>query len=214
MLIPERRKNDDAVLFRTRLKSLSPSVVSSSTMSVASLHDAAGVPAQVPAPITERDLLPDGTFRVTFAVQWQVPAGIFTIVVEAATALNAFCTSVCEQLAALMACARAFRPQRATNKEVQRSIFSILITRTPAFEGDRISTVKYPPVTTAKSTVPMASIGIGYQPSSSVRVNSLELLESWTLGHTSFRRPQNGIRRDENRGFQHALHSLARGANS
>jgi hypothetical protein len=56
--------------------------------------------------VIESVVLPEGIVRVTGVVQLVTPhAGIFTVVVEIPTAENAACTSVDEQLAALMTCA-------------------------------------------------------------------------------------------------------------
>jgi hypothetical protein len=54
----------------------------------------------------ESVVLPEGIVRVTGVVQLvTLHAGIFTVVVEITTAEKAACTSVEEQLAALMTCA-------------------------------------------------------------------------------------------------------------
>ena len=37
------------------------------------------VTVRFPAPKTDKVVLPDGTFRETCVVQWQVPAGILTV---------------------------------------------------------------------------------------------------------------------------------------
>src|SRR5215469_2318945 len=99
MVIPAKRKNDEVVLFKTRLMSLSLSAVSSSMIMVRSVPP---VVVRLPAPKTESAVLADGTFKLTLVVQWQVPEGMLIMVVEAVAALKAACTSVCEQLAALM----------------------------------------------------------------------------------------------------------------
>src|SRR5580658_3374624 len=82
-----------------------------STMTVASPPP--GV-VRLPAPKTDNVVLPDGTLSVTCVVQSHVPAGIFTVVVEATTLLKAFCTSVCEQDGALIICARPSEGRRAS----------------------------------------------------------------------------------------------------
>ena len=52
--------------------------------------------------MTERVVLPDGTVSLTGVDQLQVPEGMLTVVVEEVTELKAVCTSLAEQLAALI----------------------------------------------------------------------------------------------------------------
>src|ERR1035438_8868698 len=77
------------------------------------------VVVRFPAPRIDSVVLPAGTMSVTWLVHVQVPAGTFTVVVEETTELNAVCTSVEEQLAALIVWASALiqapNSSRSTN---------------------------------------------------------------------------------------------------
>jgi hypothetical protein len=111
-----------------RIKSELVCAVSLSMITVWSVQDiGVGVPVQVPAPETVSVVLPDGTLRVTFVVQLQIPAGMFTVVVEFTTELNAACTSELLQLAAFMVCADALVEQKDHHRETNKSSFINLV---------------------------------------------------------------------------------------
>lgn len=81
----------------------------------------------------ESIVLPEGTVNVTRLVQVHVPAGMLTVVVELVTELNALCTSVALQVAALITCAVAGTNAPDMSNKAMNEIGLMVTVRSPFF---------------------------------------------------------------------------------